>query len=327
MLRSAAVNSYPRVGDRGGQQKLRAAIAHHDTGAISDEELRAVADEITAEVIAEQERAGIDLVTDGQVRWDDSLAPIARGLAGFEIAGLLRWFDTNTYYRQPVATGPIEWRRPILVRDFEFARSRATRTLKAVVTGPYTLAKLSIDRHYGKLGDFAMAIARALRSEVQALASAGATFIQIDEPAITRNKKDFPILAEALAVLVDGLPKTTCTCLGTYLGELAGLFADVVDLPVDVLGIECLRRDGTWSELRKHSFSKGLQLGLLDAMNTRLEDPSDVVERLVEMRTVLRGRDVWIAPSAGLEFLPRETAFRKLECAAEIARRAQERFA
>jgi 5-methyltetrahydropteroyltriglutamate--homocysteine methyltransferase len=326
LFRSAAVNSYPRVGDQPGQQKLRAAIAHHDTGALSDEELRAVEDQVTAEVIAEQERAGVDLVTDGQVRWYDSLAPFARGLEGFGVAGLARWFDTNTYFRQPVVTGDVAWRGPILVRDYELAKSRATREVKAVITGPYTLAKLSIDRHYGRLGSLATAIAHALRSELSALAAAGATFLQIDEPALARHKKDFPVVAESLAVLVDGLPKTARICLSTTLGELSSLFLDVLDLPVDVLGIDVARSDVTWLQLRKRPFRQALQLGILDARNTRLEPAADVVDRLVEMRLVLRGRDVWIAPSAGLEFLPRDAAYRKLERAAEIARLAQERI-
>ncbi len=326
MFRSTIVNSYPRVGDQPGQQKLRSAFGRFDKRAITLDEIKKVEDEVTIDAIREQEQAGLDLVSDGQIRWEDAQTYIARSLPGFEITGLIRYFDTNTYYRQPVAVGEISWESPILVRDFEFAKSHAKRPVKAILTGPYTLAKLSLDRHYKSPREFTLAIARALNSEVKALEKAGATFIQIDEPAITRNKKDFPLFADALAAVTAGVSKSTQTCLCTYFGDLTGIFPDLVKLPVDVLGLDCQRLDGNWAEMRMHAIDKKLQLGLLDARNTSLEDADTIVERLAELRTWIRGREVWIAPNAGLEFLPRQTAFEKLQRAAEIAKKAQERI-
>src|SRR6185436_16988852 len=107
------------------------------------EELAKVQDDVTFEVIREQEEAGIELLTDGQIRWYDEQTYIAGRLAGVEINGLIRFFDTNTYYREPIVNGRIAWQEPILVRDYVFAREHATRPVKAVLTGPYTLARLS----------------------------------------------------------------------------------------------------------------------------------------------------------------------------------------
>ena len=80
-----------------------------DTGAASQEDLQRVIREVTSDVIREQTDAGIDLPTDGQIAWEDGQTPFAKGLKGFEITGLIRYFDTNTYYRQPVPSGKIEW--------------------------------------------------------------------------------------------------------------------------------------------------------------------------------------------------------------------------
>src|SRR5439155_1233369 len=83
----------------------------------------------------------MDLLSDGQIRWHDPISHVARGLAGFRIEGLLRYFDTNTYYRQPAAVGPIGRERPFLVDAYRFAAAAATPLpVKGIVTGPVTLA-------------------------------------------------------------------------------------------------------------------------------------------------------------------------------------------
>src|SRR3990172_9324969 len=85
--------------------------------------------------------------TAGQVRWDDDQTYVARGLEGFEIGGLVRYFDTNTHYRHPTVSGPVGWRKPVLARDYEFAAAHSQKPVKALLTGPYTLAALSTDSH------------------------------------------------------------------------------------------------------------------------------------------------------------------------------------
>ena len=135
-MRTTAAGSYPKIPNRPRPARLRQAIARRDRGDITAEELARVEDEVTIEVIAEQAEAGLDLVTDGQIRWDDDQTYIAQRLQGLEITGLIRYFDTNTYYRQPNVTAPVGWRQPILVRDYEFAADHSTKPVKALITGP-----------------------------------------------------------------------------------------------------------------------------------------------------------------------------------------------
>ena len=132
---STVPGNYPKIANRPGGQTLRRAIASFDRGRITAEELAAAADGVTVEVIGEQERAGIDVITDGQIRWQDPVTYIAGSLKGYEIGGLIRYFDTNTFYRQPEATARVAWQEPILVRDYAFAREHASQPVKPVVTG------------------------------------------------------------------------------------------------------------------------------------------------------------------------------------------------
>src|SRR3989304_5193821 len=114
-MKTTVVGSYPKIPNRPRPARLRQAIARLDRGEITPEELARVQDEVTIEVIREQIEAGLDLIADGQVRWDDDQTYVARGLEGFDIGGLVRYFDTNTYYRQPPVPGPVGWREPGLV--------------------------------------------------------------------------------------------------------------------------------------------------------------------------------------------------------------------
>ena len=158
-IETTVVGSYPKPPDEGEQFTLRKTLHALERGDASEADLQAVFEDMTRTVIAEQEAAGIDIVTDGHVRWDDIITPFARHMAGFEIGGLLRWFDNNVYYRRPICTGPIEWRGPTSVDAFRFAQSVAKVPVKAVIPGPVTFARLSVDEHYSDHQEFVLSIA------------------------------------------------------------------------------------------------------------------------------------------------------------------------
>src|SRR5437867_3624383 len=143
-MQTTVVGNYPKIPNRPRPARLRVAINKRDRGEITSEDLARIADEVTIEVMQEQADAGIGVITDGQVRWDDDHTYVMRSLAGVQIGGLQRYLDTNTYYRQPEVLGPISWQQPILVNDFQFAQQHSPKPLKAIVPGPYTLAALSL---------------------------------------------------------------------------------------------------------------------------------------------------------------------------------------
>src|SRR2546427_13218252 len=141
MVHTTVVGSYPRIGDAFEEQRLRRAIAKFEDERLTEPELREVEQSVVRDVIADQVKAGIDLPTDGEVTWYDSQSHFSRRLDGVEVTGLVRYFDTNTYYRQPVVRGPIRWRGPALVDEWRYASSIAPGGGKAVGTGPYTPAR------------------------------------------------------------------------------------------------------------------------------------------------------------------------------------------
>src|SRR2546428_4929627 len=143
MVRTTLVGSYPRVSDRSLPVNLRQMLHQHDRGEIKDIELERAYQATIARVVKEQEEAGIDLLTDGQIRWDDLLTPLTRQLEGAHAGGLLRYFDNNVYYRHPVIEGPLRWRSQATVQDYRTAAAGTTIPVKAVLPGPITYASLS----------------------------------------------------------------------------------------------------------------------------------------------------------------------------------------
>ncbi len=318
---ATVVSSYPKIPNRPSPARLRNAINRFDRGAITEEEIRRIEDEVTEEALQEQAEAGLDLVTDGQIRWEDEQTYLARQLSGISLNGLIRWFDTNMYYRQPVVEGAIAWQKPITVDDYRFAVEHSEKPVKAVLTGPYTLARLSVDQHYGSVGALAKAFAGALNQEAKALQEAGATLIQFNEPAILQHKKEFEQFADLCRSLVDGI--TVETSLYLYFGDAEGIYPQILDLPFQLIGLDFVMGAKNEALLQSAPFTKKLGLGIIDARNTKLESVDEIAERIRSLAAGLAPDQIHVSPSAGLEFLPREVAQEKLRRLAQGVRQAE----
>ncbi len=319
MTRTTVVGTYPRVGDSHEEQGLRRAIARRDTGEATDADVRDAERQTVRAVLREQAAAGIDVVTDGQVTWYDSQSRLAGAFDGVGVGGLVRYFDTNTYYRQPTIEGAVRWKAPVLLEDWQFAQDASRAPVKAVLTGPVTLASLALDRHYAKKRPLAIDLARALAEEVAGLRSAGAQHIQIDEPILTRNPEDLTLAADTLELLAARKGPAELT-LATYFGDVAKIYRDLLELPADVLGLDLVQGAKTWSQVAKHGSEKPLMLGVVDARNTKLEDPKALASRVRELGNSVDLSRSYVSPSNGLEFLPRDTARRKLAVLVATAR-------
>ncbi len=323
MVSTTVVGNYPRIGDTPEEQRLRRAIGRFDEGAITQQEFKETERSVVRDVIAEQAAAGIALPTDGQITWYDSQSHFARHLEGVEVDGLVRYFDTNTYYRQPVVRREVRWREPATVDDWRFASSVAHGPMKAVVTGPYTLASLA--KAGGSRRELVREFATAVAQEVRALRDAGATHIQIDEPAITRSPKDVDLLREGLDVAA-GEKGDAWLCLFTFFGDVAGLLPKLARPPVDNLGLDLVQGARNLKALAKGGVEVPLTLGIVDARNTRRDDPEALAGSLLRLRGTVALEDAYISPSNGLEFLPRGKAREKLRLVAETAERVEARL-
>ncbi len=316
----ANTGSYPRIGDAPGAQRHRRAYAQRERNELSVTEWRTVEDEVTREVIAEQVAAGVELPTDGQVRWYDPISHLARGLTNVTVNGLLRYFDTNFYFRQPVVRGPIARPAPILSREFEVARAAAApREVKPVLTGPYSLAQGSIlEGGYGSREALVEAYAEVVAQEVADLARAGATLIQIDEPYLLQHPEDVDVVRRSFATLAAARGGARLACY-TYFGDALPLYDDLQALPVDVLGLDFTYSPKLAVRVAETGSAKVLGLGLIDGRNTKLETP-DMVFPVLDRVAPRLGESAYLNPSCGLEFLPRERARTKLEGMARLAR-------
>ncbi|HEV3473734.1 MAG TPA: methylcobamide--CoM methyltransferase, partial [Actinomycetota bacterium] len=319
-IETTVVGSYPKPPNEGQRFTVRKTLHALEKGEASVEDLHAAQDDLVRAVIAEQEAAGIDIVTDGHARWDDILTPFARQIRGFEIGGLIRWFDNNVYYRRPVCTGPLEWGGPASVEAYRFATSVATKPVKAVVPGPVTFARLSVDEHYGDHEEFVLAIARVLAQEVFELEAAGAKIIQIDEPALLGAPEDLDLATNALYVLTEEL-KDAETILATYFGDAKRLGPELFRARVDGFGFDLISGPENVQLIRELPSEKKLQAGIVDARNTKLESADELLREIEQLANLVGPESLRVSPSAGLEFLPREKARAKLERLAEAARR------
>ena len=309
-MQTTVVGSYPKIGPGSRAPNLRTAISRYQVDRISEEELRRIEDEVTAEVLEDQARAGLELVTDGHIRWDDPQTYFASKIGGFDLTGLLRYFDTNTYYRQPVAESKLSWNGPVSVSDYRFAAANSERPVKVVVIGPYTLAKLSRWPHYSELRDVVQDLARILNQEAKALSEAGASVVQFDEPAILRNKEDFPLFREAMSVLVKGV--STKTALYAYFGDISGVAGDFLSLPFDVIGLDFVTGAGNFDLMKGFPKDKELGLGIIDARNTKMETIDEIVGQIRRATSYVSIDRIHVSPNCGLEFLPRPNAYDKL---------------
>lgn len=320
-MQTTVVGNYPKIPNRPRPARLRAAINKRDRGELTDEELARVEDEVTAEVIQEQTDAGIDIVTDGQVRWDDDQTHVMRRMKGVAIGGLQRYLDTNTYYRQPEITGPVAWQGPTLVRDYEFAAQNSTRPVKVIIPGPFTIAALSLDKHYGSREKLAMALAEEFRREVDALEAAGARAIQVNDPMVLFNKDEIGTAVKSLTKLLDGVKAETGVY--TWFADATGVLPALLDVPCDVIGLDFVWGRDNWDALKGVKFDKKLGFGIVDGRNTRIETLEQVREGIRRVVDFVPEDRLYVNPSCGLEYVTREVAFEKLKRMVEGARKPE----
>ena len=313
-----SVGNYPKVAEGGYGTKLIGTLTKWQRKELNDAQLEQVCQDITRAAINEQEEAGLDLLTDGQIRWEDLVTPIAKRVSGFEINGLTRWFDNNVYYRRPILRKAPKRQGPILVNEYRFAASCTRKPVKAILPSPYAFARLTEDQYYKSERPLVMKLAEILNEEARALAEAGAPFIQFDEPALGFGKPNMKLVVEAIGVATQGVRAKTA--LYTYFGSLNGALAPLLQARVDVVGVDVVSDVKTITALRKAKITKELAVGCLDARNTKLESITELHALFDVLRKQISLDRLYVNPNCGLEFLPHAQALAKLTRLAEAVR-------
>lgn len=314
----ATHSSFPRVGDKPEQQKLRRAYASLEKGKISEVEFRQAQDSLVKEVISVQEEAGCEIITDGMIRWYDHASHIARHLKGFEINGLLRFFDTNYYYRQPVAGDGISAGDGSFSDELSFAAKNSNRPAKAILLGPYSMAKMSQNNSSMNFERLCLRLSEILSDEVHNLADAGADFIQIEEPAFVREPKNYDLFTSCLENIA-GSKGAARIILAFYFGNCVSLWDRLSDFPADFIGLDFTYSLGLLDRITADGFPRPLSFGLLDGRNTRMESADETAKSLEKALAKVDADYCHITTSCGLEFLPRDYAVKKLELTSQVA--------
>ena len=307
-------SSYPRIGEKEAHLALRRALHSFDRKRISEADLNTAYNATIQAVINEQAQNDCDVITDGLIRWNDPISHLMKKLEGVQIQGLLRLFDTNFYFREPLITGKVRRRTSLLSDEAAFLKQKATqKRAKVVLMGPYTLARLSKIEHraYASVTDLADDLANQLAEEIRELSSLGVSIIQIDEPSYVVTPPDWRWAAKNLSTLLKHKGQTKIV-LSTYFGNATPHYKELQQLPVDALGVDVTYSPKLLETIEEQGSQKELWVGLLDGRNTKLEKISEGVLTLKRLTKSLKGKTVVLTTSCGLEYLPRNRAFDKL---------------
>lgn len=317
-MKTTLVGGFPKIGDRTEEQKLRKSFHQFDKDELSEEALEQVKDEVTEEVIQLEEANGIDLLTDGLIRWEDPLRYFVSRVSGFELSGLIRYFDTNTFYRQPVCESRLETIKPIFVRDFEFARGKSSKPVRVILPGPFTIAKLSVNHFYKEQKQFVFDLAHLIHKEALQLEEAGCEFIQFDEPALLSHKEDIRLFFDVYRIVTAQLSKSEKTIFFNF-GNIQDIYPKILDLPVERLGFDLTQGHPNWEVLAKAKMTKKLMAGIIDSRNTKMEREADLLSLVGGLGSIADPDETWLTHNYSLEFLPRENAIQKIKLLTQVA--------
>jgi 5-methyltetrahydropteroyltriglutamate--homocysteine methyltransferase len=270
--------------------------------------------------IRAQERAGLDIVTDGEMRRESYSNRFATALDGVDVDHPGTALDRSGQPNQvPRVTGPIRRRHPVEVADVTFLRASTSRTVKITVPGPFTMAQQAQDDHYGSTEKLAFGYAQAVNEEVADLFAAGADIVQLDEPYLqARPDEARRYGVKVINRALDGITGTTAVhlCFGyaaiihdrpsgySFLPELADCDCDQISVETAQSGLDC--------EVLSRLDGKTIILGVLNLGDTTVENPAEVVSRVRRALKYVPAERLVLAPDCGMKYLPREAAFGKL---------------
>ncbi len=303
---------------------LQKARNEHAAGRLSDEELDKLTLQATKEVIDLQNELGLDILVHGEMERGDMVAYFAEHFRGMKIGGLVRSYG-NRYYHKPVIFGELRFDKPLTVELWKYAQSLTDKPVKGMVTGPYTMVDWAFEEYYPTRRDAVLAMARVVREEVLALQSAGATYIQIDEPACSTRFDEIPLAAEAMGIVTQGLTARTITHI--CYGDFAPVYDQIIKIPVDQFDLELANSDYDLLDvMQKKGFDKEIGLGVLDVHTHEIESVDEVVAGIKKALAVLPPERIFVDPDCGLKTRTWEESAAKIRVMVEAVKRVKAEY-
>jgi 5-methyltetrahydropteroyltriglutamate--homocysteine methyltransferase len=284
-------------------------------------------DDATAIAIADQLRAGLDIITDGEERRESYSNHFATALDGIDIDNPGTALDRSGHPNPvPRIAGEIQRRAPVLLGDLAFLRSQTDKPVKMTIPGPFTMTQQAQNDFYPDERSAAMAYAKAVNEEIKDLFAAGADIVQLDEPylqARPEKARDFGV--EVLNAALAGVEGETVVhlCFGyaaiiherpsgySFLPELAGSLVGGISIETAQSSLDC----AVLGELP----GKTIVLGVLDLSTEKVETAAEVADRIRRALPYVPADRIVVAPDCGMKYLPRSVAYEKLAAMVEGA--------
>ncbi|MFY9316177.1 MAG: uroporphyrinogen decarboxylase family protein [Burkholderiales bacterium] len=336
---STLVGSYPQPDwliDRGQLGKrFPPRLRAKELWRVPEAWLAQAQDDATLLAIRAQEEAGLDIITDGEIRRESYSNRFATALEGVDIDNPGQGLDRSGHpIALPRIAGRVRRRRPVEVEDLLFLKKHTRKMVKMTVPGPFTMSEQAQNDYYKSGEEAAMDYAAAVNEEIRDLFAAGADVVQIDEPWMqARPEKARRYGLKALNRALEGVTGTTAVhiCFGyaavihqkpsgySFLPEFAGCSCQQVS-------IEAAQPNLDFSVLNTLK-NKKIMIGCIDLNDMTIETPQVVVARIKRALPYVRKEDVILAPDCGMKYLPREVAYGKMKAMVEAAKLLRAEFA
>jgi 5-methyltetrahydropteroyltriglutamate--homocysteine methyltransferase len=339
LIPTTPIGSYPQPDWLVDRERLRDSlpprVRARELWRVPEPWLAEAQDDATALAIRDFERAGLDIVTDGEIRRESYSNRFATALEGMDVDHpAMAVGRTGRANPVPRVVGPIRRTRPVEVDDLRFLRAHTDRTVKITLPGPFTMSQQAQNDAYPDDASLALDLAAAVNEEVHDLFAAGADIVQLDEPWLqARPEQARAYAVPAIDRALEGVDGTTAlhTCFGyahvvrdkpagyPFLAELDGCAADQI-------AIESAqpRLDPTVLDALQH---KTIVLGVLDLSDPRPETAEEVAARIEAALERVPPERLQVAPDCGMKYLPRDVAFAKLRALVEGAALVRARVA
>ena len=303
------------------------------TGSLTAAEAAEAHDNAVRSAVLDQETAGVDIITDGELRRETMVNFFSMRIDGFDMAGKMKPIgnlDPSIQMLDPVVRRKVRRRGSLGMDDhFRFLKSVARARTKVCVTGPQMLAKRATNEFYPTDRELVFDLAGILNTELKDLVAAGCDFIQIDEPVWGGYPQDMGWLVESFNRLVEGVRAKIAlhTCYGNYQlkklfkGQYDELFPAILETRTDQISMEFAVSGGAGLDLfSRYPTDKEIVVGVIDVKDEKVETPDVVAGRIRSALNYVRAEKLYISPDCGMKFMPRDRAFGKLKAMVEGTR-------
>jgi len=298
-------------------------LADDDDARFDDDDLAEAYDDAARLITREHERAGLDVVVDGEMRRNEMVEYFAHRIAGYEFNGPVKVWGHN-HFDKPSVVESVGYDEPWLVDEFTFTDGVADRPVKVPITGPYTLASWTFNEAYPDDEALAYDLADLVNEEVERLVDAGARYVQIDEPALATTPDDHAIVGECLDRIVAGVPDEVRIGLHVCYGDYSRVYPEINEFPIDEFDVELYNGDyeqvGVFVD---PDLEPDLALGVVDAHVAEVEPVAAIKRNVRQGLRIVPPDKLTISPDCGLKLLPREVAYAKTENMVTAAREVE----